>query len=148
MKCLTCHVGGRAKNQSKKGAGMRGLGPGYLRGCQCPENTALTELFLTKIVAGDSDIPQRLITQAGSSITFKDEPYGTGDFAMNPINLARVEGMIYQISGLTVDTMFLPKLQRTKVSAIWLLENLQGMVESDVEAKVVEEMVKKLKDCI
>ncbi|KAK7691277.1 hypothetical protein QCA50_004670 [Cerrena zonata] len=148
MKCLTCHIGGRGGNQSTKGADMRGRGPGYLTGCQCPEHTALTELFLTKIVAGDSDVPQRLIKH-NSPTEFNNQSFSTGTFAMNPVNLARVEGMIYQISGLTVDTMFLPELQRTKVSAIWLLEKLEGLlIESEAEAKVVEEMVKKLKASI
>lgn len=141
MKCLTCHVGGRSGNQPARGAELRGRGEGYLNGCGCPEDPALTELFLTKIVAGDSEVPQRLFQ--GSKVIFDNKTIPQADFALNSTNLARIQGMIYHISGLTIDTMFTTKLKRTKTSAIWALEKLTGLVEAE-KAEMIEEMIAKL----
>jgi hypothetical protein len=95
---------------------LRGVGQYYLD-CKCPIETALLELWISKISANYPDMPNR--TDSGAGKKFKP-----GEFALNPVTLSIIGAAIHDASGLTTETMFAPKVQRIKTTIEWAIEEL------------------------
>ncbi|EMD30940.1 hypothetical protein CERSUDRAFT_100857 [Gelatoporia subvermispora B] len=86
-----------------------------LTGCGCPLDTSLVELWVTKIVGGMANIPQR---------NYNEEDFVARDYAFTPNHLRMIQGSIMAASGLTVQTMFQPKCGRLLTTIQWALESL------------------------
>jgi hypothetical protein len=132
-KCITCSEGSRAKSKSTKGSALRGFGPGYLH-CECPVETGLIELWISKISAQNPDIPKR------GDDNDDGKEFTKADFAFNPVTLRIVSSAIEEASGLTTQTMFAPKLERLKTTVRWAFEELKGAALQDSDVCDLEAM--------
>jgi hypothetical protein len=105
-------------------------GPEFLD-CGCPVDTALLELWMTKVTAQNDSVPRRT-----------DKGMTPARMAFTPDNLRMVEGAIMAASGLTVSQLLQPEEKRLILTIGWAMEQL-GKVYADDQA-VIDSTSKKL----
>jgi hypothetical protein len=124
-----------------KGSALRGFGPGYLD-CKCPIETALVELWISKISTQNPDVPKR------GDESNNGKEFAKADFAFNPVTLRIVASAIEEASGLTTQTMFAPKLQRLKTTVRWAFKELKGAALQDTDVRGLEAMAEAFKTVV
>jgi hypothetical protein len=92
--------------------------------CGCPIDTALLELWMTKVTAQDDSIPR-----------CTDEGMTPAQMAFTPDNLCMVEGAITAVSGLTVSQLLQPEEKWLILTIGWAMEQL-GKVYADDQAAI------------
>ena len=167
-KCLTCHNGGRGQSAPKKAESLRGhpdKNQNFLD-CRCPVETALLELWMAKVTARRGDIPERPVekettTKKASTSALKTSSSKTSsskassskdgltnaDFATNPALLRVFQSAINEVSGLTLEELFVPPEQRWIIAIrhlIGRLRTIEDFDEGSVELKLLSQAEKAL----
>ncbi|KAK6992370.1 hypothetical protein R3P38DRAFT_3435650 [Favolaschia claudopus] len=119
-KCITCDASGqRGKGMDNRPAPPADDHP-YLADCKCPLRGAALELWMIKVTAEMSGIPQR-----------GDDDIRNARLALNPDILKVIAGAIKEASGHEVDTLLSSEYQRLLHTVNWGLENLRQMAENE-----------------
>ncbi|KAF7342138.1 hypothetical protein MVEN_01801500 [Mycena venus] len=112
VKCLTCDSTGlRGQALEQKPIPPQADDP-YLKDCKCPLRGAALELWMVKMTAGIEGIPQR-----GGDIP-------KHRLALNPDILKVIGGAIEVASGLSVEDLLQPEMDRLEVTVHWALKRL------------------------
>ena len=98
----------------------------FLVDCKCPLRGAALELWMIKMTAGMSGIPQR-----GTQETANRR------LAFNPDLLKVVAGAIEVASGLDVDGLLRPEVDRLQKTVLWALRRLHSLASEDEAAAAV-----------
>ncbi|KAJ6542976.1 hypothetical protein B0H19DRAFT_1076999 [Mycena capillaripes] len=115
-KCITCDSGPRGKSLDNRPIPAKEDHP-YLAGCKCPLRGAALELWMIKMTAGLEGIPQRGDGTKNSRL------------ALNPDILKIIAGAIETASGLDVDQLLQPEIDRLEQTIHWALKRLETITE-------------------
>jgi hypothetical protein len=109
--------------------------------CGCPLETALIELFITKVTAGHGlPVPSKKGCDGAAK---------PSEFYFNPVNLTVVGSAIEILSGHKVTTLFTPEAVRLEKTAIWALDRLAGEhISREDEQAEMRELAKRVKELI
>ncbi|KAK7020372.1 hypothetical protein R3P38DRAFT_3272226 [Favolaschia claudopus] len=118
-KCITCQSAQRGIKLENRPIPHRTDHP-YLEGCKCPIRGAALELWMIKVTAEITGIPQR-----------GDDDIRKGRLALNPDILKVIAAAIKAASGHEVETLLQPEFERLIHTVIWGLDTLKVIAENE-----------------
>ncbi|KAK7034353.1 hypothetical protein R3P38DRAFT_3351413 [Favolaschia claudopus] len=118
-KCITCQSAQRGIKLENRPIPHRADHP-YLEGCKCPIRGAALELWMIKVTAEITGIPQR-----------GDDDIRKRRLALNPDILKVIAAAIKAASGHEVETLLQPEFERLIHTVIWGLDTLRVIAENE-----------------
>ncbi|KAJ7057620.1 hypothetical protein C8F01DRAFT_1256253 [Mycena amicta] len=118
QKCITCEWKGERGTAINDRPPPPAIDHPFMDVCKCPIKGALVELFMLKTTASLPNIAQRVKPDVDST---------NKRLAFTPETLKIVTATIERVSGLGVDELMQPELQRLKATVTWALTQLHQL---------------------